>query len=112
MPLDESDGQLMGLNVLTDCKWLVETMQEESCKDNPSELAAVLEARFPGILTAIIEGTRQVESNRVRATHMFYFSFRVQIWGLGFDADPSACVRVVPINVATELDDDTSKTLH
>ena len=87
---------MLGLDVITDCKAFEDALESPVFKAGGERAMGMLEKLFPGILAAVLEGNRELEVKRIRPTTLVYFNYRVQVWGLGVDADPSQIIRVLP----------------
>jgi hypothetical protein len=59
----------------------------------------ILPREYPGFQIAVVHCLELLDEKRLQATHIFYLNHRVQAWALGFDADPTPPIRVVPTGV-------------
>jgi len=91
---------ILGRKLITDYQPLVDILE---AIDKDQSIENQFDDRFPGMLSAVVYGIREVEKTNNRASRIVYFNFRLQVWPEeGFDADPSKIVRIVPKDVKTE----------
>ncbi len=85
---------LLGCPLVTDWKPL-EDLLELIKNDNAAQLQ--FDKQFPGMLSAVFRGLRDMQDKRLRPGIVVYRNFRVQVWPqAGFDADPTQPIRVIP----------------
>jgi hypothetical protein len=96
---------LLGMSVLTDHELLAHRLDDlAKCKWEKDEIQR-FNTDFPGFMDAAIAGVKEVSSRRLRPTTLAYFNFRVQVWALGFDADPSPLQRLIPAGIITDAEE-------
>lgn len=95
-------SNILGRRLITDYQPLIDIL--EAIKKDQS-VENQFDDRFPGMLSAIVYGIREVERSNNRASRIVYLNFRLQVWPEeGFDADPSRIVRIIPKGVKAEVD--------
>ncbi len=87
--------KFLGRYVVTDYLPLTEILNSEPTPE-------ALDAAFPGFWSAVINSLLILDKNRAPANTITYFNFRVQAWALGFDADGTPPIRVIPSGVSTD----------
>lgn len=81
---------LLGREFQTDDEKLVNLMATE-----PETLHKV----YPGFHTAVTQCLRLLDNQRLSASLFTFFNYRLQAWALGFDADPTPPIRVIPVGI-------------
>lgn len=90
-----TDLKILGMDLLTDYGPLRDLLS--SSKDSELIVSA-----FPGFMEAVIGGGRELAIKHVRPTLVTYFNFRVQVWAVGYDADPSTMKKCLPAGVKVD----------
>lgn len=86
-------GQLLGREFQTDDRQLFLLLATE--QDQLTKL-------YPGFQIAVVQAMRMLDEKRLQSNLITFFNYRVQAWALGFDADPTPPIRVVPTNVSMD----------
>lgn len=103
----ETKLRFLGMEVLTDhiplADMLSARVKEPSSDDSERDAIRDFNSAFPGFIDAVIAGHRELGLKNLRPTMVTYFNYRVQVWALGFDADPSTIKRCLPSGVQEEV---------
>jgi hypothetical protein len=101
---DYTDIRLLGMELLTDYEPLCVLLKMNGFDQESLNRDSVVtfDVAFPGLMEAIMEGHKELAYRRLRPSLVTYFNFRVQVWALGFDADPSAMKRCLPAGIVDE----------
>jgi hypothetical protein len=94
--------RILGMDVLTDHPPLAHLLNLQFNTVDGRESLVGFETAFPGFVKAVIDGHKELANQRLQATLVTYFNFRVQVWALGFDADPSTMKRCLPADTIDE----------
>lgn len=86
---------IFGRALLTDHAPLVEMLQGDTTAEQ-------LNNDFPGFALAVVQSFQTLGEKRLAANMVTYLNFRVQAWSVGFDADGSPPIRVLPVGVVTD----------
>lgn len=101
------ESGIWGMALLTDYRPLAEKLDEAKQALDRGEGAQYESegpsSMIPGFTDAVMTGVRLLESRRLRANVVTYFNFRVQVWAMGFDADGTPPIRVIPSGVMRDL---------
>lgn len=54
---------------------------------------------YPMFVPKVIECLKELDARQVPATVVTYFSYRLQAWAAGFDAEPSTPITLYPADV-------------
>lgn len=95
------NAKLLGIDLLTDYEPLA-AMLKLRLNGHPLDGKA-MDDKFPGLTNAVITSMRKLESRRLRPNLVTYLNFRIQVWSLNFDADPTPSVRIIPKGVLTDI---------
>lgn len=97
---------ILGRALLTDHAPLVDALQEmnANASDPIEQHRATVEFNkaFPGFMAAITTSLRALDAKRLRSNVVTYFNYRVQAWALGYDADGTPPIRVIPAGIVTD----------
>lgn len=106
---------ILGMALLTDYPPAADYLadRQSNMKDRSwSPRDTEFNAAFPGLIDAVVSGMKELGSRRLKANAVTYFNFRIQVWALGFDADPSPVYRIIPTGILTEEDDSAGESVH
>lgn len=100
-----------GITMLTDQKDLASMLDKPLDGITPEEAVTQLSQSYPGLFEAAVKGMNELELRRQKPSIILYLNFRVQVWAIGFDDNPSSISRAVPAGSGRRHKEDLQNSL-